>query len=379
MARNGDDQLILPRILIAGMAVYILGFNMPAKADMLDPEWAAISEVWADRGVRAANGDQQALAELQLMDEFCETEPGCSTVDPDMAPTDLQKRAAAAYVELGRLYEAGILQGDAFNTPERYYSYADAVGSPYGSHHLGMLYLNSNSNAYRSAAPIFLERGARRGLAESALSLLYIAQNQRSEDDIVHYARMGLALTPNADQGERFLQTLRSRGINPGGLDALTFDDEPDYDYSLQRPEGEPTPYAFSSAYPEDAVAACAMKSIEFDEEWAMLRSEDARLKSENTAYNQRRDRAERTQPFVPSGLAGNVVRDEIAKRSRALKTEWDALNSAVTELNEWGRDLSDRQNEFNSRCSFAVTLPVYNSVCRGNLGASPYCRSIQF
>ena len=110
-----------------------------------------------------------------------------------------------------------------------------------------------------------------------------------------------------------------------------------------------------------------------------MLRSEDARLKSENTAYNQRRDRAERTQPFVPSGLAGNVVRDEIAKRSRALKTEWDALNSAVTELNEWGRDLSDRQNEFNSRCSFAVTLPVYNSVCRGNLGASPYCRSIQF
>lgn len=350
-----------------------------AHADEIDPFWRAGMDIWNEKGDMAAQGDVRALAELQLIMEFCNNNPDCLALDDEAEPSLAQQRVAFAAVELGRLYEQDILAAeDKFDTAQRYYATADALGSPYGSHRLGTLYLSSSSPAYRSVAPVFLERGIRRGVAASAVALVEYARRTRNEEDMIYYSRLGLGLTPDAEQAAVFQDVLRSRGLAFRGMDA-TMTREPELDLTPQLSVFEPTELAPASALPERRVAACARVSEELATEWQDLRAHDARLSRENDLYKTRRANSSKSAPFVPPGPAADVVREELKRKNDALQAQYQRLDEAFNELNDWGTDLTQRQEDFNRSCDFPIALKTYNAVCTGPLGGSPYCQSIQF
>tara|TARA_Y100000052_G_scaffold13882_1_gene13429 strand:+ start:89115 stop:90179 length:1065 start_codon:yes stop_codon:yes gene_type:complete len=350
--------------------------SLSAQADMVEERWLASQADATDKGDRATNGDPRALAELELIYEFCAMDSDCMNLDPGRAPSDLQYRVAAAAVELGRLHLDGQFQENAFSTAEKYFTLAATLGSPYGVHWLGELYSRSASEAYRSSAPIFLELAMEEGVARSALILMELAQRQRREEEIVRFARLGLGLEPNADEGEAFVQVLRRRSLPLRPL-ALTQETGPDL--SSNRPGSRPASYAATNDSPEAQAYACARNSEQLDEEWTLLNEFDSRLSIARTSYQRDQQRQAMSTPFVPPGRAGQIVTKAHSAKIDALNQRSQRINQANAELRNWGQALTRRQDEQNARCSFPIALPTYQSVCEGELADSPYCRSIQF
>ena len=369
------NLLRLSRLSLLAIAA---GLTFPASADLVTPEWKASHEEWSAKGEAAASGDPRALAELQLVDELCQMEESCEDLAPGEEPSTFQRRVASASVELGRLYERGALPGDAFTQAQYFYSLADHLGSPYGSHRLGMLFASSESASFRSVAHVFLERGLKRGVAASAIGLMNIAQRRGDDESVVRYAEMGLSLNPNADDGEPLQRALRQRGL-PVRARAISDEFAPMPDLTPVRRSGPDKHYATYDARPEDQVAACAAISLELASDWQDFREFDSTLTAANGDFRRKQDSRKSSSSFIPPGRAADIVVEDYAQKNRELDALWDALNRANAQHANWGSDLTRRQNDFNQRCNFAISLPVYNAVCRGELGQSDYCQSIQF
>lgn len=364
------------KVFTASLIVILTAGSLSAGADTVDEIWLSSQQSATAKMERAANGDPRPLAELELIYEFCVMDEACINTQSGQSPSDLQIRVAAAAIELGRLHMDGQFENDSFDTAEKYFTLATKFGSPYGIHWLGELYSRSTSEAFRSAAPSLLEISLEKGVTRSALILMELAERRRNEDNIVRYARVGLGLEPNADEGEAFVQVLRRRSL-PLRPMALVQDQPPDL--SPRRPGGRPTGYAGSNASPDAQAYACARVSEELDEEWKLLNDFDARLSSARTDYLRDQQNQTLAAPFAPPGITGELVAESHAKKIRALNQRSQTINQANGQLRNWGQALTRRQDEFNARCSFPIALPTYENVCRDELAQSPYCRSIQF
>lgn len=73
----------------------------------------------------------------------------------------------------------------------------------------------------------------------------------------------------------------------------------------------------------------------------------------------------------MPPGPAADVVREELKRKNDALQAQYQRLDEAFNELNDWGTDLTQRQEDFNRSCDFPIALKTYNAVCTGPLGGS--------
>lgn len=366
------------RLTALSLATGLFLTAQSVSADIVDQAWVDAREQWSAKGQGAAAGDPRDLAELELVYELCLEEDTCEELSPDGEPTPFQIGVASASVELGRLYETGQLAGDSFEQAQKFYALADHLGSPYGSHRLGMLYLNSNSSAYRSIADIFFERGLQRGVAASAIGLMTIAGRRGDDDGVIRFAEMGLSLNPSADDGAPLQSALRSRG-RPVRARNIEAELAPMPDLTPIRRSSPDTVYASVSSRPEDQVAACAEISLELASDWQDFRRFDETLTQANSEFRRRQNEQNSAAPFIPPGRASDVVVEYFSNKNQELDALWDALNRANAQHSNWGNNLTRRQNDHNTRCNFAVSLPVYNAVCRGELGRSNYCQSIQF